>query len=178
VSLMPSSKKPIGFYYYASGHSVDLTLDETWLAIDTRQFKAAGTSARLQAALLKGAQPVRGDLILVKRQALTPKQLDALTRLGAAHPVFQSKGALLIALPEVRVEESSNQRRRALLRWIREHADNVEIVEENGEKIVLRPTSGQGSDAITLANQLNEQIGPELAQPRFLRVVAHFGAVL
>jgi hypothetical protein len=175
---MPSSRNPTGFYYYASGHPVDLTLDETWLAIDTRQFKAAGTSPRLQAALLKDAHPLRGDLILVKRQALPSKQLAELTRQGAAHPVFQSKGALLVALPEVRVEESSSQRRRALLRWIREHADIAEIVEDNGEKLVLRPTSGQGSDAISLANQLNEQIGPELAQPRFLRVVEHFGAAL
>jgi hypothetical protein len=174
---MPSSRKPTGFYYYASGHPVNLVLDETWLAIDTRQFKAARTSPRLQAALLKDAHPLRGDLILVKRQALTPKQLDALTRHGAAHPVFQSEGALLIALPEVRVEESSSQRRRALLRWIREHGDVAQVVEDNGERIVLRPTSGQGADAITLANQLSEQIGPELAQPRFLRVVEHFGAL-
>jgi porphobilinogen deaminase len=114
----------------------------------------------------------------VKRQLLTPKQLDALTRVGAAHPVFQSQGAILIALPEVRVEESSSQRRRALLRWIREHAEVAEIVDNTGEKIALRPTSGQGADAITLANQLVEQIGPELAQPRFLRVIEHFGAAI
>jgi hypothetical protein len=175
---MPSSQHPTGFYYYASGHPVELTLDGNWLAIDTRQFKAAGTSPRLQVTLLKDARPLRGDLILVKRQLLTPKQLDALTRHGAAHPVFQSNGAMLIALPEVRVEESSSQRRRALLRWIREHADIAEIVEDDGNKFVLRPTTGQGADAITLANQLVEQIGPELAQPRFLRVVEHFGAVI
>jgi hypothetical protein len=84
----------------------------------------------------------------------------------------------LIALPEVRVEESSSQRRRALLRWIREHGDVAQVVEDNGERIVLRPTSGQGADAITLANQLCEQIGPELAQARFVRVVEHFDAVL
>jgi hypothetical protein len=174
---MPSSGNQTGYYYYASGKPIDLTLDETWLAIDTRQFKAARTSPRLQAALLKDAHPLRGDLILVKRQALTPKQLDALTRQAAVHPVFHSQGALLVALPEVRVEESSSQRRRALLRWIREHGDVAQVVEDNGERIVLRPTSGQGADAITLANQLYEQIGPELAQPRFLRVVEHFGAV-
>ena len=175
---MPSSQHPTGFYYYASGHPVELTLDGNWLAIDTRQFKAAGTSPRLQATLLKDARPLRGDLILVKRQLLTPRQLDALTRHGAAHPVFQSEGALLIALPEVRVEESSSQRRRALLRWIGEHGDVAQVVEDNGERIVLRPTSGQGADAITLANQLSEQIGPELAQARFVRVVEHFDAVL
>jgi hypothetical protein len=175
---MPSSKHPTGFYYYASGHPVELTLDGNWLAIDTRQFKTAGISPRLQATLLKDARPLRGDLILVKRQLLTPKQLDALTRHGAAHPVFQSKGALLIALPEVRVEESSSQRRRALVRWIREHGDVAEIVDDNGERIVLRPTSGQGADAIILANQLNEQFRPELAQPHFLRVIKHFDVVL
>jgi hypothetical protein len=175
---MPPSRKPTGFYYYASGQPVDLTLDETWLAIDTQQFKAAGTSPRLQAALLKNAHALRGDLILVKRQTLTTKQLDVLTRQGVAHPVFRSKGALLIALPEVRVEESSSQRRRALLRWIREHRELTEIVEDYGERIVLRPTSGHGTDAIHLANQIIEQIAPELAQPRFVRVVERFDSVL
>ena len=175
---MPSPRNPTGFYYYASGHPVELTLDETWLAIDTGQLKAAGITPRQEAALLKDAHPLRGQLILVKRQAIPPKKLGVLSRRGVAQPVFNSNGALLIALPEVRVEESSSQRRRALLRWIREHGDVVEIVEDNGAKIVLRPTSGHGVEAIAVANQLNEQIGLELAQPRFVRVVKHFDAVL
>jgi hypothetical protein len=172
---MRSSQSPAGYYYYSSGHIVDLILDEEWLAIDQRQLKAA-LSPRLRAAMLKDSRPLRGDLILARRQAVPPKQLDALTRTGAAHPVFKAEGATLIALPEVRVEESSSQRQRALHRWLREHSDLAQVVEDGGERMILRPTSGRGLDAITLANHLTEQIGPELAQPRFVRVVDRFDA--
>jgi hypothetical protein len=171
---MPRSTSPSGYYYYASGQPVDLTLDADWLAIDTRMFKAAATSPRLQAALRKDARPLRGDLILVQRKAIPAKQLDALTLHGAVHPVFRADGAMMIALPEVRVEESSTQRQRAVHRWVRQHGDLAELVADNGTQILLRPTSGHGIDAITLANHLTEQIGPEMAQARFLRVVEHF----
>ena len=85
--------------------------------------------------------------------------------------MFRAQGAILVALPEVRVEESSTQRQRALHRWIRQHGDEAELIEDNGAKILLRPTSGHGADAIALANHLTEQVGPEMAQARFLRVV-------
>ncbi len=175
---MARFRSPSGYYYYASGQPVDLTLDEDWLAIDTRKFKAAGVSPRLQVALLKEARPLRGDLILMNRQEIPAKQLDALTLHGAVHPVFRAEGAILVALPEVRVEESSTQRQRALHRWIRQHGDEAELIEDNGAKILLRPTSGHGADAIALANHLTEQVGPELAQARFLRVVEQFGSTL
>jgi hypothetical protein len=170
---MPRPRSRSGYYYYASGHPVDLTLDADWLAVDTRKLKAAGVSARLQAALLKDSRPLRGDLVLVKRQAIPAKPLDALTLQGAVHPVFRAEGAFLIALPEVRVEEPSTQRQRAVHRWVRQHGDEAELVEDNGEQMLLRPTSGRGTDAITLANHLTEQIGPEMAQARFVRVVEH-----
>jgi len=173
---MPRSRSQPGYYYYASGQPVDLTLDADWLAVDTRKFKDAATSPRLQATLRKESRPLRGDLILVKRQAIPAKQLDALTLHGAVHPVFRAEGAMMIALPEVRVEESSTQLQRALHRWIRQHGDLAELVEDNGTQMLLRPTSGHGVDAIALANHLTEQIGPEMAQARFLRVVEHFVA--
>jgi hypothetical protein len=170
---MPRSRGRSGHYYYASGQPVDLTVDQDWLAIDTRKLQAAGTSARVRTALLKDSRPLRGDLILVKRVAIAAKPLDALTAHGAVHPVFRADGAMMIALPEVRVEESSVERQRALHRWIRQHGDEAEVVEDSGEKMLLRPPSGAGVDAITLANHLTEQVGPEMAQPRFLRVVEH-----
>jgi hypothetical protein len=77
-------------------------------------------------------------------------------------------------LPEVRVEESSPERQQAVHRWLRQHARDVETVEDRGGRIVLRPTSGRGQDALALANDLTEQVGPEMAQPRFLRIVDRF----
>jgi hypothetical protein len=172
---MPRSRSRSGYYYYASGQPVDLNLDKDWLAIDTRKLKAAGVSPRLEATLRKDARPLRGELIMVKRLAIPAKLLDAIALHGGVQPVFRAEGAVMIALPEVRVEESSVQRQRALHRWIRQHGDEAELVEDQGARILLRPTSGNGLDAISLANHLTEQIGPEMAQPRFLRIVDHYG---
>jgi hypothetical protein len=163
-------------YYYASGQRVRLTPDEEWLAIDARRCEADEGAAHLKAVLrnASSSRPLRGDLVLVRRDALSRRQLEALAKQGAIQPVFHAQGAALIALPEVRVEESSPERQQAVRRWLRQHARDAEIVEDRGDRIVLRPASGRGQDALALANRLTEQVGPEMAQPRFLRMVDRF----
>jgi hypothetical protein len=165
---------PSGDYYYASGKAVRLTPDEEWIAVDTRRSEAVDAAGDLKALLRDASRTLRGDLVLVRRKALSSRQFDALVREGAIHPVFRAEGAMLVTLPEVRVEESSPERRQAIHRWLRQHARDAEIVEDRGDRIVLRPTSGCGQDALALANHLTEQVGPEMAQPRFLRIVDRF----
>jgi len=162
---------PSGDYYYASGEPVRLTLDKEWVAVDARRSQAADASGNLRAALRDASRPLRGDLFLVRRDGFSSRQLDALAKQGAIQPVFHAEGAMLVALPEVRVEESSPERQQSVHRWLRQHTRDAEIVEDRGDRIVLRPTSGRGQDALTLANHLTEQVGPEMAQPRFLRIV-------
>jgi len=163
-----------GHYYYASGKPVRLTPDGEWVAVDARGSDAAGAAGDLAALPSDASRPLCGDLVLVRRKALSTRQFDALVRQGAIHPVFRAEGAMLVALPEVRVEDSSPERRRAVHRWLRQHAGDTEIVEDQGDRIVLRPASGCGQDALALANHLTEQVGPEMAQPRFLRIVDRF----
>jgi hypothetical protein len=174
MGSMTRHDPPSGDYYYASGKAVRLTPDEEWIAVDTRRSEAAVSPADLKALLRDASRPLRGDLVLVRRDALSSRQLDALAKQGAIHPVFHAGGAMLVALPEVRVEESSPERRQAVHRWLRRHTRDAELVEDRGDRIVLRPTSGRGQDALSLANDLTEQVGPEMAQPRFLRIVDHF----
>jgi hypothetical protein len=171
---MSRHEPPSGDYYYTAGQAVQLTPDDDWVAVDTRRGAPSDTTGSLQVALRESSRPLRGDLLLVRRDALSDRQLDALARRGAVHPVFHSEGAMLVALPEVRVEEPSPERRRALHRWLHLHANDTEIVNETGGRIVLRPASGGGRDALDLANHLTEEVGPEMAQPRFLRVVERF----
>jgi len=165
---------PSGDYYYASGKPVRLTLDKEWVAVDARRSHAAEASGNLSAALRDASTPPRGDLVLVRRETLSGPQHDALAKEGAIHPVFNCEGARLVAMPEVRVEESSPHGLEVLHHWLREHTRDAEIIEDRGDRIVLRPTSGRGQDALTLANRLTEQVGPEMAQPRFLRIVDRF----
>lgn len=165
---------PSGYYYYASGKPVHLTLDEDWVAVDARRSESSGASGNLRAAIRNASKPLRGDLVLMRRDTLSSQQHAALANEGAIHPVFRAEGARLVALPEVRVEESSPERQKVLHRWLRQHSEEAEIVDDRGDRIVLRPTSGRGQDALTLANRLAEQIGPEMAQPRFIRIVDRF----
>jgi hypothetical protein len=164
-----------GDYYYASGKPVRLTRDENWVAVDVRRSEAAKADRNLEALLRDASQPLRGDLVLVQRDALSSRQLDTLTKESAIQPVFRAAGVRLVVLPEVRVEDSSPERQQAVHRWLRQHTRDAEIVEDRGDRIVLRPTSGCGQDALALANHLSEQVGPEMAQPRFLRIVDRFG---
>jgi hypothetical protein len=165
---------PSGDYYYASGKPIRLTLDEGWVAVDARRCEAADPAGSLEAVLRDVSRPLRGDLVLVPRDALSSRQHDALAKQGAIQPVFHAEGARLVALPEVRVEESSPQCQQALHHWLRQHGHEAEIIEDRGDRLVLRPTSGRGQDALALANELTEQVGPEMAQPRFLRIVNRF----
>jgi len=162
---------PAGYYYYVSGKPVRLTLDDEWVAVDSQRSGAADPNGNLSAALRDASRPLRGDLVLVRRDALSSQQLAGLADEGAIQPVFLAEGARLVALPEVRVEESSPEGQEILRHWIRGHREEAEIVQDRGDRIVLRPTSGRGRDALTLANRLTEQVGPEMAQPRFLRIV-------
>jgi hypothetical protein len=88
----------------------------------------------------------------------------------ATYPVYRAAGGIIEALPEVRVEESRQARQVKLREWLKEHGDEVRIVSENDDRIVLEPVSGAGQDALQIANQLAAEIGPELAQPRFIRI--------
>jgi hypothetical protein len=165
---------PSGYYYYASGKPVCLTLDDEWMAVDLDRVDPAADD--IPAAAVRGsARPLRGSLFLLSRAALSNRQREALVQRGAIHPVFHAQGALLVPLPEVRVEESSPRRQAALHDWLAQHSSEAEIVQDRGDRIVLRPTSHRGLDALALANRLTETIGPEMAQPGFLRIVEQPG---
>ena len=172
---MKRTRPPSGYYHYAAGERVPLIIERDWLAVDSRRLDSAEFAKRRQSALRNGSKALNRDVFLVKRKAVPALELAFLERIGAIHPVFRSKGALVVALPEVRVEESTPRRLKALRDWLEQHGDMAEVVQERGGRIDLRPTSGRGLDALTLANLLSEQVGPEMAQTRFLRVVERMG---
>lgn len=160
-------------YYYAGGERVDLAPAEDVLAVDTRALAAADVPAKTRAAAERAARPLAGGVGLVHLSDLGDDAAAVEAKLRAAgvlHPVFRSHGALVVVLPEVRVEESRGAGQKRLGAWLRTHARDVVVESEADGRVVLRPASGYGGDALALANQLAEQVGPEMAQARFLRV--------
>ncbi len=85
-------------------------------------------------------------------------------------PVFRQDNATLVALPEIRIEDD----RAATLAEVRKFAAGKArpSADDTEGRLTLHPLSDDGSDAVTLANELVERYKPTSVSPRFLRVVS------
>jgi hypothetical protein len=160
---MAKKLAPAGLYYYAGGEKIQLTPADDLFAVDGPDTRSADrASSSIGRALTDG-------LRLVTKDELG----DAVKGMGGSrlkYPVFRSHGAIVVALPEVRVEESRKSHRAKLHKWLAEHRNDVMVVSRGDDRVVLKPVSGSGQDALAIANDLAEQVGPEMAQARFIRV--------
>jgi hypothetical protein len=90
---------------------------------------------------------------------------------GADAPVYRAEdGSLLAVLPEVRVECADPE-------VLDQVAASLEAatVERSEERLVIRPDSGRGEDALAIANHVHEAFHVDVAQARFRRVVPRPG---
>ena len=159
-----------GHYYYAEGKRVALEPDEAEVAVD---FAAVGSGAPAEVgrwrAEFRGGRPLKGEIRLVPRGEIPPAVLKALEKSAALLPVFTCEQARIVVLPEVRVEAGAKGAE--LRAFLEKHRSSAVVASEEGERVVLRPASGKGLDALKLANELHEAVGPALAQARFVRTV-------
>lgn len=159
------------FFYYASGKRIDVTLDDELLAIDQDLAAKAEVSSLQRKRLREASRPLRGDLVLIPADSISPSTQESLKKAGAVQRVFRADDTTLVVMPEVRVEDNSQDRGKVLRQWLAEHSDVAQVLTDNGDRLVLRPVSGQGTDALRLAAQLTEEVHVQSAQPRFMRVV-------
>ena len=163
------SKANQAYYYDGAGSRIALhAIDE--IAIDWEAAKAVSLPDELVSKLRDSSRVLRGGVSLVERNDLGESALHALDSVGAIHPVFRAEdGTKLVVLPEVRVEATDASQARKIKRTLKR--EEAELVEATGERLVIRPKSGRGSDALDLANRLEEAEHPLMAQAHFLRVV-------
>lgn len=165
---MAKKSTPAGTYYYAGKEKILLTPADDLFAVEGDDVRGVdGASQPVGRALT-------GGLRLITRDELG----DTAKALGGSkpkYPVFRSHGAIVVALPEVRVEESRTAHWAKLSKWLTEHGDEVTVVSSDGDRVVLKPVSGSGVDALTIANDLAKAVGPEMAQARFIRVTPRPG---
>lgn len=158
----------MGRYYYANGKRVPIEEDETQVAVDLRLADAAGLKTVLEG--LKGPQ-LPGGVVLASRSALDVEGLERLREVGALRPVYRHDRAVMVALPEIRVEVDDERQRQAVLDSIDHSPHPVEISEQGKDRLLLRPTSGSGDDALDVANFVFEQAHPAASSIRFVQVV-------
>jgi len=162
------------YYYYAGGQRVQLIPADDLLAIDDQSFAVADLPQAVRAAVERLARPLTSGVRLLERAALgdDPDVIRAMQQAHVLQPVFRSQGAVVVVLPEVRVEEGrGGAKQQRLERWLTEHARHTLIESQSDGRITVRPTSGYGGDALSIANALAEDVKPEMAQARFVRIV-------
>lgn len=153
-------------YYYAGGRRRGLG-ESDLVALDLAAVDAIGEGER--DALRDQGRTLTGEVVLVDREAAARVLGDRLRDASGVHPVYEAEGALVVVLPEVRVEGGAD----ALDRVQRKAASTRTVVESDEGRLVLRPGSGRGEEALALANEIvesDESAGLDLAQARFLRV--------
>jgi hypothetical protein len=87
-------------------------------------------------------------------------------------PVYEAEdGSTLAVLPEVRVECADP----TVLDAVAASLSGATVTERSEERLVIRPDSGRGEDALAIANRVHEDYDVEVAQARFRRVVPRPG---
>ena len=156
------------FYYGHEGEVVRLRPSPN-VAVDLAQVNVA--LADEVAGLVTEDQAVKGSIYLVSESDLDSEIGQELDDAGALHPAYLTDDATtIIVLPEVRVEASTVSTGSGVREAIESGELEAELAEDRGYRLKPRPASGRGQDALHLANQLHERIGPDTAQARFLRI--------
>jgi hypothetical protein len=157
------------FYYYAGGKRIPLELDREHVAVDVGVVESR-EGRRPDPAAVEGAEELRSGLYLVEKSSLSADIRRRLDQEDALLPVFLYEDALVVVLPEVRVEIAAGDETE-VHRFLEQSDVPNQILADKGNRLVVRPDSGRGEDALRLANELQESVPVELAQARFLRRV-------
>ena len=158
-------------YYWAGGRRIPLAASSD-VVIDLDSAAGARLAGLQLDGLRAAGRSLTGSLLMVPGADAAATLGDGVHVLPGVHPVYRSEdGSLVVVLPEVRVEARDPR----ALGAVRRSLTTAHVTEETDERLVLAPDSGRGADALTLANELAESKGPDLAQARFVRVVARPG---
>jgi len=155
-------------YYYAGGRKIELEADDEHVAVDRAVAEAAGLTG---SAIGGGLPDLRSGVVLSEKSSLSGKVLDALHGAGALRPVFRHDQAVLVALPEVRVEYDDLTQRNAVKKLVASDFHDAAITEETEDRLILKPRSGDARDALKMANEIFEHAHPAASSVRFVQFI-------
>lgn len=155
-------------YYYVGGKKVELEVDDEHVAVDRSVAEAAGLSG---SGVGSGLPDLRSGVVLSVKSSLGDKILEALHGAGALRPVFRHDRAVLVALPEVRVEYDDLTQRDAVKKLLASDFHDAAISEENDDRLILKPRSGDAHDALKMANEIFEHAHPAASSVRFVQFI-------
>jgi hypothetical protein len=154
-------------YYWAGGRRIPLTASSD-VVVDLDSTAGEQLDAPQLEGLRAAGRTLTGSLLMVPGAEAAAALGEGVGSLPGVHPVYRSAdGSRVVVLPEVRVEAGSGA-----LSAVRSSLTTAHVTEQTDERLVLAPDSGRGADALALANEIAESGGTDLAQARFVRVVA------
>lgn len=169
-NLIKLYTRDMSAYYYAAGQKVNLEPDEEHVAVDQAAAKAAGLEAKV-AASLRAAVRAGAGVFVTSRSSLAPDTIQRLREAGALQPVYRRDKAVVVAMPEVRVEFDTPDQRGRVKSLLSPNASDISITEDTKDRLLLRPVSGHGEDALNLANRIQENAKPAAVSVRFVQFV-------
>ena len=157
-------------YFYAGGERVLLDPAKDFYAVDLNRL-GAGTKLRhtVEGLLNSIGASMRRGVAVVPRSDIPPDVANDLSSHGAFQPVYEDQTSLLVVLPEVRIEEARPGVQKKIHNWLIEQKRGINV-RTRQERTEVQPKSGSGGDALRLANEIQEQLAPELVQARMLRI--------
>jgi hypothetical protein len=155
-------------YFYAAGKRVTLEVETSLWALDTEALAVAMIADSMREQILADARQLRGKYVLAHVPSAV---LASLRAAHVARPVYRTADVVMVALPEVRVEESRPETLLRLRDWLASRGKRIEVSERQAGRLTLRPSSGDAEEALEIANALQEEITPELAEARFIRSI-------
>ncbi len=155
-------------YYYAGGRKIELEADDEHVAVDRVVAEAAGLTG---SAIGVGLPDLRSGVVLSEKSSLGDNLLDSLHGAGALRPVFRHNQAVLVALPEVRVEYDDLTQRNAVKKLLASDFHDAAISEETDDRMILTPRSGDARDALKMANKIFENAHPAASSVRFVQFI-------
>ena len=168
--MAPERMNPLpSSYYYAGGQKIDLHKDDDYVGVD-RRLAPAGLIAGL-AAVFDGAPQLPGGIVVATKSLIGSSAMASLQDAGATRPVFRRGGALMVALPEVRVEMDDATQRRAVEDLLADKAHGMVVKEDSDGRLLLTPASGSSVDALRMANKIFEDAHPASSSVRFVQFV-------
>ena len=116
------------------------------------------------------ARPSKGSMIvdLSKVSAAVCQQWE---KSALLQPVFESDGARIVVLPELRVEDANAARLNGVEAFRADSPDAFSF-EKNGDEMgTVRPTDLDADTTLRLARTLKEKLGLQSVTPRLLRLL-------
>jgi hypothetical protein len=173
IDATPSDVKS-KHYLYAGGKRVDLEFDAAHVAVDLALAQASGLDEP-QVAALGAGRPMAGGLVLHNRSEIPSDVLGELEQRGALRQVYRHGSTIAVPMPEVRIEVAHPAEHAAVLKALASCSVDSEILSNQANRIVVKPKSGTGEDALELASFVHEQARPATAAPRMVQIAPRPG---